>query len=43
VLGSYRETITQTLNSFRLEGLIEIGRKRVTLLDTEELAKIAES
>jgi CRP/FNR family transcriptional regulator, cyclic AMP receptor protein len=43
VLGSYRETITHTLNSFRLEGLIEIGRKRITLLDTEELARIAEA
>jgi CRP/FNR family transcriptional regulator, cyclic AMP receptor protein len=43
MLGTYRETVTQTLNSFRLEDLIEIGRKRVTLLDVKELEKIAEA
>jgi CRP/FNR family transcriptional regulator, cyclic AMP receptor protein len=42
MVGSYRETITQTLNSFRLEGLIDIGRKRIVLLDPEELERIAE-
>jgi CRP/FNR family transcriptional regulator, cyclic AMP receptor protein len=43
MVGSYRETITQTLNSFRLEGLIDIGRKRIALLDRVELERIAES
>ena len=33
MLGTYRETATQTLNQFQAQGLIKIGRKRITLLD----------
>jgi CRP/FNR family transcriptional regulator, cyclic AMP receptor protein len=42
-IGTYRETTTQTLNMFKAEGLIDIGRKRITLLDLDGLQKIAES
>ncbi len=42
-VGTYRETTTQTLNTFKSEGLIDIGRKRITILDREGLARIAES
>jgi CRP-like cAMP-binding protein len=42
-IGTYRETTTQTLNAFKADGLIEIGRKRITLLDREGLHRIAES
>jgi CRP-like cAMP-binding protein len=42
-IGTYRETTTQTLNTFKTEGLIDIGRKRITLLDREGLEKIADS
>jgi len=42
-IGTYRETTTQTLNSFKADGLIEIGRKRITILDREGLQLIAES
>jgi len=42
-IGTYRETTTQTLNTFRADGLIEIGRKRITILDGEGLQRIAES
>lgn len=42
-IGTYRETTTQTLNTFRADGLIEIGRKRITILDREGLQRIAES
>jgi len=42
-IGTYRETTTQTLNSFKADGLIEIGRKRITILDREGLGRIAES
>ena len=42
MLGTYRETTTQTLNEFKGEGLIEIGRKRIRLLDSERLAAVAE-
>ena len=40
-IGTYRETTTQTLNIFKTEGLIEIGRKRITILDGEGLKRIA--
>ncbi|MGC9333162.1 MAG: Crp/Fnr family transcriptional regulator, partial [Anaerolineae bacterium] len=36
-IGTYRETTTQTLNMFKAEGLIDIGRKRITLLDLDGL------
>jgi CRP-like cAMP-binding protein len=42
-IGTYRETTTQTLNTFKAEGLIEIGRKRITILDREGLQRIAGS
>ena len=42
-IGTYRETTTQTLNVFKAEGLIEIGRKRITILDREGLEQVAES
>jgi len=43
MLGTYRETITQTLNDFKADGWIEIGRKQVVLLDQESLAAMAEA
>lgn len=42
MLGTYRETITQTLNELRADGLVQIGRKQVTLLAREKLEKVAE-
>ena len=42
MLGTYRETITQTLNDFKGDGLIEISRKQVVLRDRENLALLAE-
>lgn len=43
MLGTYRETITQTLNEFKSDNLIEIGRKRVTIVDGDRLEALAES
>ncbi len=43
MLGTYRETITQTLNEFKAQGLIDIGRKRILLLDRPRLELLAES
>ncbi|MCB0010776.1 MAG: Crp/Fnr family transcriptional regulator [Anaerolineales bacterium] len=43
MLGTYRETTTQVLNDFKADGLIEIGRKRIRLLDTRGLAAVAEA
>jgi CRP/FNR family transcriptional regulator, cyclic AMP receptor protein len=42
-IGTYRETTTQTLNTFKAEGLIDIGRKKIAILDREGLTRIAES
>lgn len=42
MLGTYRETTTQTLNDFKSNGLIEIGRKRIEIKDREGLYQVAE-
>ncbi len=41
MLGTYRETTTQTLNEFKTKGLIEIGRKRITIRDQSGLQTLA--
>ena len=40
-IGTYRETATQTLNEFKANKLIEIGRKRIDILDPVGLEAIA--
>jgi CRP-like cAMP-binding protein len=42
-VGTYRETATQVLNDLKAQGLIEIGRKRIKVLDPARLTEIAES
>jgi CRP-like cAMP-binding protein len=42
-VGTYRETATQVLNDLKAQGLIDIGRKRITILDPEGLLAVAES
>ncbi len=42
-VGTYRETATQVLNDLKGQGLIEIGRKRITILDMDGLTEVAES
>ncbi|MBI3968350.1 MAG: winged helix-turn-helix domain-containing protein, partial [Chloroflexi bacterium] len=43
LVGTYRETVTLTLGDFRDRGLIEIGRRRIKLLDPAGLrALVAE-
>ena len=37
ILGSYRETITATLNEFKADGLIETGRKKIIITDVDGL------
>ncbi|GAB4431748.1 MAG: Crp/Fnr family transcriptional regulator [Anaerolineae bacterium] len=41
-VGTYRETATQTLNEFKAGGLIDIGRKRINIVDPAGLALMAE-
>ena len=40
-IGTYRETATQVLNDMKGQGLIEIGRKRILILDVERLRELA--
>jgi len=42
-IGTYRETATQVLNDMKLAGLIEIGRKRIAILDRARLLELARS
>ncbi len=42
-IGTYRETATQVLNDMKLAGLIEIGRKRIGILDRAHLEELARS
>jgi CRP/FNR family transcriptional regulator, cyclic AMP receptor protein len=37
ILGTYRETISTTLSEFKADGVIEVGRKRITIVDPEGL------
>jgi CRP-like cAMP-binding protein len=43
MVGTYRETATQVLNDLKSKGLIEIGRKRITIFDHDGLVGVAES
>lgn len=42
-VGTYRETATQVLNDLKSQGLIEIGRKRITIVNPDGLLAVAES
>ncbi len=42
MIGTYRETTTQTLNDMKAEGILEIGRRRLVILDKDALRQIAE-
>ena len=41
-LGLYRETVTVMLDGMKLDRLIEVGRKRVTILDRRALRELSE-
>ncbi len=42
-VGTYRETATQVLNDLKSQGLIDIGRKRIAILNRETLYTVSES
>jgi CRP/FNR family transcriptional regulator, cyclic AMP receptor protein len=42
MLGTYRETVTQTLNDFKGQKLLRISRKAIEILDYEGLQSVAE-
>jgi CRP/FNR family transcriptional regulator, cyclic AMP receptor protein len=41
-IGVYRETVTTILNAMKSDRLIEIGRKRITILDKRALQELSE-
>lgn len=40
-LGTYRETVSAILRDFKRQGLVELGYRRITLVDAEELKAVA--
>ncbi|MCI2106671.1 MAG: Crp/Fnr family transcriptional regulator [Intestinimonas sp.] len=42
-LGSIREVVTRMLKYFENEGLVKLGRKKITLINTEKLAALAQA
>ena len=42
MLGTYRETVTQTLNEFKHDDLVALGRMRIDIIDTSGLIKLSE-
>ena len=43
MIGATRETVTKVLDEFREAGLVEIGRRQVTVLNRDRLQQIAEA
>lgn len=42
MIGIYRETVTNTLGAMKADGLIEVGRRTITLLDKKRLRELSE-
>jgi CRP/FNR family transcriptional regulator, cyclic AMP receptor protein len=40
-LGAYRETVTNAIGTMKEEGFIEVGRKRITILDKQALQELS--
>jgi CRP-like cAMP-binding protein len=40
-LGTYRETVSAILRDFKRQGVVELGYRRITILDVETLKEIA--
>lgn len=43
MIGTYRETVTQTLNEFKQDEMVRIGRKTIEILDVTRLQRVADS
>ncbi len=43
LVGSTRETVTQALNELKMQGLIDIARTRIEILDTQGLEALADN
>jgi CRP-like cAMP-binding protein len=42
MLGVYRETVTITLDHLQDEGIISLGRKKISILNLDRLCQVAE-
>ena len=42
MIGVYRETVSNTLGSLRDEGIVDISRKEISIINPERLREIAE-
>jgi CRP/FNR family transcriptional regulator, cyclic AMP receptor protein len=42
MIGTYRETVTQTLDDFQRRGLVQLGRKHIRILNRPGLEALAE-
>jgi CRP/FNR family cyclic AMP-dependent transcriptional regulator len=40
-LGTYRETVSAILRDFKRQGVVELGYRRITIVDVDELKEIA--
>jgi CRP/FNR family transcriptional regulator, cyclic AMP receptor protein len=43
LIGSYRETVTMTLNEFKDSGCVSLGRRKIVIVDEHQLATIAKA
>jgi CRP-like cAMP-binding protein len=43
MIGTYRETVTKTLNDFRQQGLVQSDKGKIKLVDLKELEVLAEN
>ncbi len=41
--GLYRETVTNVLNRLQLQGIVELGTKKIVILNLSELDQVAET
>ena len=41
--GLYRETVTNILNRLQTQGIVELCKKKISILDRAELQKVAEA
>lgn len=40
-LGTYRETVSAILHDFKCQGFVELGYRRIAIVDAEAIAEIA--
>ena len=41
-IGAYRESVTNAIHEMKINGFVEVGRMRVTILDKRALRELSE-